>query len=76
MLLLFQGGLDKATALKVLKRWEETGATDPASLTKMLRRRSLNTVLAILVQAILDAGEHPATPAPRPAPAVHLNSKP
>ena len=41
----------------MLKRWEETGATDPASLTKMLRRKSLDTVLTILVQALLDAGQ-------------------
>lgn len=54
---LSQGGLDKATAMKVLKRWEETGATDPASLSKMLRRKSLDTVLAIVLQTVLDAGE-------------------
>ena len=41
---------------QVLKRWEETGATDADSLTKMLRRRSLGTVITIIVQAVLDAG--------------------
>jgi len=40
----------------VLKRWEETGATDADSLSKMLRRRSLGTVVTIIVQAFLDAG--------------------
>jgi len=51
-----KGGLDKATAQKVLKRWEETGATDADTLNKMLRRRSLGTVITIIVQAVLDAG--------------------
>ena len=34
-----KGGLDKATAQRVLKVWEETGATDPAGLKKLLVKR-------------------------------------
>ncbi len=51
-----KGGLDKATAQRILKVWEETGAASPEGLRKMLLGRSLRTVGVVSLQLLLDAG--------------------
>ena len=51
-----KGGLDKATAQRILKVWEETGAASPDGLRKMLLGRSLRTVGVVSLQLLLDAG--------------------
>ncbi|KAK9828622.1 hypothetical protein WJX72_001138 [[Myrmecia] bisecta] len=53
---LKKGGIDKKTAQKILKVWEETGAASPDQLRKMLLNRSLTTVGTVFVQLLLDAG--------------------
>ena len=58
-------GLDKATAQKILKVWEETGAgSSPDALRKMLINRSIRTLGTVLLQVGLDTGPPPALPAP------------
>ena len=52
-----KGGLDKATAQRILKVWEETGASSPEGLRKLLLGRSLRTVGVVALQLLLDAGE-------------------
>lgn len=42
--------------MKVLKKWEEVGASDPETLSKVLQRQSLGAVVTIVIQALLDAG--------------------
>ena len=50
-------GLDKATAQKILKVWEQTGAgSSPDALRKMLINRSLRTLGTVLLQVALDTG--------------------
>lgn len=51
-----KGGLDKATAQRILKVWEETGASSPEGLRKLLLGRSLRTVGVVALQLLLDAG--------------------
>ncbi|KAK9866246.1 hypothetical protein WJX84_002186 [Apatococcus fuscideae] len=51
-----KGGLDKATAQRILKVWEETGASSPEGLRKLLLGRSLRTVGTVALQLLLDAG--------------------
>ncbi len=58
-------GLDKATAQKILKVWEETGAgSSPDALRKMLINRSIRTLGTVLLQVGLDTGPPSALPAP------------
>jgi uncharacterized protein (UPF0218 family) len=49
-------GLDKKTAQKILKVWEGSGASSPDELRKLLVKRSVQSVGAVLVQTVLDAG--------------------
>ena len=50
-------GLDKATAQKILKVWEQTGAgSSPDALRKLLINRSLRTLGTVLLQVALDTG--------------------
>ena len=49
-------GLDKATAQKILKLWDDAGAKSPDALRKMLVNRSLQAVGVAALQTLLDAG--------------------
>ncbi|BDA43763.1 hypothetical protein COCOBI_04-7790 [Coccomyxa sp. Obi] len=49
-------GLDKNTAKKVLKVWEQSGASSPDELRKLLVKRSVQSAGVVLVQTVLDAG--------------------
>ena len=51
-----KGGVDQATANRILKVWEETGAKSPDQLRKMLLGRSARTAAGVLLQTLLDAG--------------------
>ncbi|KAK9806688.1 hypothetical protein WJX73_008613 [Symbiochloris irregularis] len=53
---LKKGGVDQATAQRILKIWEETGSKSPDQLRKMLLGRSARTAAGILLQTLLDAG--------------------
>lgn len=49
-------GLDKNTAKKVLQVWEQSGASSPDELRKLLVKRSVQSAGVVLVQTLLDAG--------------------
>ena len=57
---LKRGGVDKDTAQKILKVWEETGAKSPDQLRKLLVGRSLKAAGLVGFQTLLDAGTAPA----------------
>ena len=56
---LKRGGVDKDTAQKILKVWEETGAKSPDQLRKLLVGRSLKAAGLVGFQTLLDAGTAP-----------------
>ena len=53
---LKKGGVDQATAQKILKVWEDTGAKSPDQLRRLLLGRSARTAVGVLLQTALDAG--------------------
>jgi hypothetical protein len=53
-----QGGVDRATAQKILKVWESTGVKDSDQLRKLLLKRSLTSAGVVGIQTLLDAGMH------------------
>jgi hypothetical protein len=53
---LKKGGVDKETAQRILKVWEETGAKSPDGLRKLLVGRSLKAAGLVGFQTLLDAG--------------------
>ena len=53
---LKKGGVDKETAQRILKVWEQTGAKSPDELRKLLVNRSLKAAGLVGVQTLLDAG--------------------
>jgi Ca2+-binding EF-hand superfamily protein len=53
---LKKGGVDKATAQRILKVWEQTGASSPDELRKLLVNRSLKAAGLVGFQTLLDAG--------------------
>ena len=74
---LKRGGVDQETAQRVLKVWEETGATSPDQLRKLLLGRSLKTAGLVGLQTLLDAGSNcslePASPAYLPTMELHTS---
>lgn len=53
---LKKGGIDQATANKILQVWQETGAESPDQLRKMLLKRSASIAAGVVLQTLLDAG--------------------
>ena len=52
-----KGGINRETAQKIIKVWEETGSRNPDDLRKFLLKRSATTAGVVLLQTLVDAGD-------------------
>lgn len=53
--LLSELGINRATAKQILRVWRKAGATDPAALEKLFRKRGADRSVAVSIQFALDA---------------------
>ena len=57
-----KGGINRETAQKIIKVWEEIGSRNPDDLRKFLLKRSATTAGVVLLQTLVDAGDQSCRP--------------